>query len=112
MLWKFQLRKENAALLEQLEASEKVLEAQAADTSRVVQNICEKMNELDAKMAKMENEVKKDRQEQENYTKEIRSLKQTLETFKEKSSTECELHHQHESLNSANNQQRIFFRGD
>lgn len=74
-LWKLQLRKENAAILEELQRCGKNLEEFAADDKRKFQEIEERIAGLESRASELEAELKKDRQAREKYLQDIAALK-------------------------------------
>jgi hypothetical protein len=79
ILWKHQIRKEHAALLEALEAANKSIEAVSND--RRLQDADERLMTLEVKLSRTQSELRKDKQVRENWSEEAQALKQKLEAF-------------------------------
>ena len=81
-LWKFQLRKENAVLLEKLEANDKLIQTIAVDNNRRAQETEERITALEAKLTKFESE-RKDAQRQEKQRDELAAIQAQMKDFRE-----------------------------
>jgi hypothetical protein len=90
-LWKFQIRKENTALLEKLESNEKLIHAIAAENNRKVQEAQERITELEAKVTKIEAEEKKYIQRREKQSEEIATVKAQMKKFRERHTSDGKL---------------------
>jgi len=80
-LWKFQLRKENAALLEKLEENAKAIEACRSENMRHFQNLHERIAFIETTIANIETTEEKASQARELHTQEVEALKKTLENL-------------------------------
>ena len=74
-LWRFQLRKEHAALLEKANANIKYLEQLAAETNKSKKDFDERMAALEGKILSFKNEDKKFRHGFEQYVEDMAMLK-------------------------------------
>lgn len=92
LLWTFQLRKENAALLERLEANERVIQARSDESTRYFQEVKERVDILESQMTMVANEEKEARKAAEAWETELRTLKRKVEASIERPriSSECE----------------------
>jgi hypothetical protein len=86
-LWKFQLRKENAALLERQELSIKQLEKLVAETSKNKRDFDERIEALETTVLNLKNEEKKDRLAIEKYCEEMAGLSSQMEGIMDKLET-------------------------
>ena len=77
-LWKFQLRKENAVLLENQEAQQKILQALVAESSKVGKDFEAHFSVLEARLCNLENEQKKNRHTFETWLEELAALKSQM----------------------------------
>jgi hypothetical protein len=84
LLWTFQLRKEHAALLERLEANERVIQARVDATSRYFQEMNERVEVLETRLAKIESEEEADRKAIEDWGAAVRTLKKKIESGMER----------------------------
>jgi hypothetical protein len=91
LLWTFQLRKENAGLLEKLEASERTIQTCRMESSRHFQDVNERVAALEARLHKIESEEKKDRLAIENWGAAVRNLKRKIDDGIEKLSSASEV---------------------
>ena len=90
-LWKFQLRKENAALLERLHDSEKLIQAIAAHNNRRAQEAQERIAALEAKLTMIESEEKTNAQRCEMQLEELSILKAQMKEFRVRHALDGEL---------------------
>ena len=74
-LWKFQLRKENAALLEKQDAHTKLLQSLAAETVRNKKDFDERIAALETTVLNLQRDEKKDRHAFEKWGEEMATLK-------------------------------------
>ena len=79
LLWKFQLRKENAGILEKLQASERAIQECASESTRYFQEINERVAALEEKLAKTDSEAKKDRQAIESWGVAVKALRAKID---------------------------------
>lgn len=75
MLWRYQLRKESAALLERLDASRKMIEDISSETSRKLQDTEERISTLEAKLSTIDTEGKKMREAKQKWDDDVAALK-------------------------------------
>ena len=80
-LWKFQLRKENAALLEKLEENAKVVEACKLENMRQFQCFSEKIACIEATIANIERMEEKGMEAWKLQSEEVAALKNKLDNF-------------------------------
>ena len=73
-LWKHQLRKENAALLEKQEANAKLLQSLATETVRNRKEYEERLAALETKLLNLQSEERKDRHAFERWGEELASM--------------------------------------
>ena len=83
-IWKFQLRKENAVLLENQEAQQKSLQALTAESTKVKKDFEERYSALEARLLNLENGEKKDRQAFEAWREEMAMMKSQMSIMIEK----------------------------
>lgn len=81
LLWTFQLRRENAALLERLEANERVIQARTDESARYFHELKERVDVLESKMTLIVDEEKEARKANEVWEAELRALKTKVESF-------------------------------
>ena len=81
MLWKLQLRKENAALLERLEEYKRQHVATDSESKRKLKEGEERLDALEVMTAKHELELRKEQEAHDRFTGEIASLKSQMECF-------------------------------
>jgi hypothetical protein len=91
LLWTFQLRKENAGLLEKLQASERTIQASASESTRYFQEVNDRVAALEARLSKIESEEKKDRQAIESWSAAVRTLRRKVDAGLEKPNSAGEL---------------------
>lgn len=84
LLWTFQLRKENAGLLEKLQASERTIQACASESTKYFQEVNDRVAALEARLSKIESEEKKDRQAVESWSAAVRTLRSKIDAGVEK----------------------------
>lgn len=87
LLWTFQLRKENADLLEKLHASERNIQACAADNSRCFQELSDRVTALESRLSTIESEERNDRQAIESWAAAVRILREQIGAGVEKLSS-------------------------
>jgi hypothetical protein len=80
-LWKFQLRKEHAALLELLEESKRQQQATDAENKRKIKDGEERLAALEAKDAEYELQKQRELQALNKDREEIASMKAQIESF-------------------------------
>ena len=83
-MWKFQLRKENAVLLEGQEAQQKILQALAAESTKTRKDFDERYSALEARISNLEHDERKDRHAFETWGGEMATLKSQIATVMEK----------------------------
>lgn len=83
-IWKFQLRKENAVLLEKQEAQQKILQALAAESTQARKDFDERYSALEARISNLEHDERKDRHAFETWGEEMTSLKSQMAAVMEK----------------------------
>jgi arginine deiminase len=74
-LWKLQLRREHATLLEKANANTKRLEQLAAETNKNKKDFDERMAVLETTILNLQSEERKDRRAFEQYAEEMATLK-------------------------------------
>jgi hypothetical protein len=79
MLRTFQLRKENAALLEKIEASAQAIQAYAAENTRFSEGIHERVAAIEARLSELERGERRDRKALEDWGVSVKALKRTPE---------------------------------
>lgn len=84
LLWSYQLRKENAALLERLEANERIISDRAEVTNRHFQEMNEKVEVLEERLSKIESEEEKDKKAIDDWGAAVRTLKRKIESSMER----------------------------
>jgi exonuclease VII small subunit len=77
-IWKFQLRKENAVLLENQEAQQKMLQALTAESTKVKKDFEERYSALEARLSNLENGEKGDRHAFETWREEMAMMKSQM----------------------------------
>jgi len=80
-LWKFQLRKENAALLEKLEENARAIEVCRSENMRHFQDFNERIASIEATIANIEKTEDKVSKAWDSQNQEIDTLKNRLEYF-------------------------------
>lgn len=82
-LWKFQLRKENAVLLEQLTANEKLIRDLATENNRKCEHSLERIMVLEGKLLEFAAAEKKEQDLREIRTREVEALKAQMRILQE-----------------------------
>lgn len=75
MLWRYQLRKESAALLERLDASRKMIENVTSETTRKLQETAERISTLESKLGSIDSEGQKLREAKQNWDNDVAAMK-------------------------------------
>jgi hypothetical protein len=75
MLWRHQLRKESAALLERLDASRKMIEDATSETTRKLQDAAQRISTLETKLSTIDNEGKRMREAKQKWDDDVAALK-------------------------------------
>jgi hypothetical protein len=75
----YQLRKENAAILEKQAANERMIQACITATNQHFQHVNERLDALDIKLSELESKENKDREAIEEWGAEARLLKRQIE---------------------------------
>ena len=83
LLWRYQLRKENEALLEKVEASNKMIETVDAQYARCFQEADQRISALETTLSKIQGNLNKNRQGTENLGSEVATLKRKLESLEQ-----------------------------
>lgn len=78
MLWRYQLRKESAVLLERLDESNKMIEDITSETDRKLQDAAERISTLEAQLSKIESEGKKMREAKQKWDDDLAALKMQM----------------------------------
>ena len=78
MLWRHQLRKESAALLERLDASNKMIEDITSETDRKLQDAAERITTLEAQLSKIDSEGKKMKDAKQKWDDDVAALKMQM----------------------------------
>jgi len=82
-LWKHQLRKENKALLEQLQENERRRQSDAAEAAMKEKEIADRIMALESRISEIEREKNKDDQARKEFAKGEAAFKSDLKTFLE-----------------------------
>lgn len=82
-LWQFQLRKENKALLEQLQENERRRQYDTAESDRKLKESADKIIALESRLAEHDREKIKDDQARREFMKEDAAFKTNLKNFLE-----------------------------
>lgn len=93
LLWKYQLRKENAELYKKLETISKALEVGAADQQRRHQEEGEHVRAIEKRLVEIEEGIKQDKQLAESLNNRMSGLKRKLDAYLEGGIRDSELHH-------------------
>ena len=75
IMWRHQLRKESAALLEKLDTSRKLIKDISSDTTRKLQDVAERISTLETKLSTIDNEGKKLREAKRKWDGDVAALK-------------------------------------
>ena len=75
MLWRHQLRKESAALLERLDASRKMMEDVKSETVRRLQDAAERISMLETKLSSIDSEGKRMSEAKQKWDSDVAALK-------------------------------------
>jgi phage shock protein A len=81
MLRTFQLRKENAILLETIEASAQAIQACTAQNTRFNDDVSERIAALESRLSGISDEEKKNKEAIEGWGTAVRTLKRNIETI-------------------------------
>lgn len=82
-LWRHQLRKESAALLEKLDASRKLIEDVSFNTTRKLQDAAERISTLETKLSTIDAEGRKLREAKQMWDDDVATLKAQIGTMGE-----------------------------
>jgi len=82
-LWQFQLRKENKALLEQIQEIERRRQSDAAEANRKFKETADRMIALESRVAEHEREKTKSEQAVKHFMKEGAAFKAIVKDFLE-----------------------------
>jgi hypothetical protein len=83
MLWRHQLRKESAALLERLDASRKLIEDIDSDTTRKLQDTAERISMLETRLSTIDSEGNKLREAKQKWDEDVAALKAQMSVRRE-----------------------------
>ena len=75
MLWRHQLRRESAALLERLDASRKIMEDVTLETARKLQDVAERISTLETKLSSIDSSSKRMREAKQKWDNDVAALK-------------------------------------
>jgi chromosome segregation ATPase len=75
MLWRYQLRKESAALLEKLDASERMIEDITSETTRKLRETAERISTLETKLDSIDNDGQKLREAKQKWDDDVAAMK-------------------------------------
>jgi CRP-like cAMP-binding protein len=75
MLWRHQLRRESAALLERLDASRKIMEDVTLETARKLQDVADRISTLETKLSSIDSSSKRMREAKQKWDNDAAALK-------------------------------------
>jgi DNA repair exonuclease SbcCD ATPase subunit len=82
-LWQFQLRKENKAILDQLQENERRRQADAAEAERKLKESANRIKALESRLSEVEREKIKEDQARKEFMKVDAAFKANFKTFLE-----------------------------